>query len=76
MNAMYKKQLKGRSTRPKPASHGAHTFRHSFAGHLLQANHDIRAVQELSGHGDVGLTLMYAHTIKRIIRDAKSQFYF
>lgn len=52
-----------------------HTFRHSFATHLIEGGADLKAVQEMLGHESITTTELYTHLDREFLRDAILRFH-
>lgn len=52
-----------------------HTFRHSFATHMIEGGADLRAVQEMLGHESITTTEIYTHLNKEYLREVVNKFH-
>jgi integrase/recombinase XerD len=58
-----------------PKNISPHTFRHSFATHLVEGGADLRAVQEMLGHESITTTEIYTHLDRNFLRDTLNRYH-
>jgi integron integrase len=71
-SSLQKAVKKGAALSGISKSISCHTFRHSFATHLLEDGYDIRTVQELLGHKDLNTTMIYTHVLNKGVKAIRS----